>query len=630
MKPGPSRPNHGARPALLIATALCCVESQVGARTFEASPGDDIPSLAKQLKPGDHLHFTKGTYFRPFTITAKGTKKNPIRLTGDGEARFSGLETIDCDWTKDRNGIYLTRVDSPVTQLFADGTLMIPARWPNMEFDARWDNKAWRSAQTGSTYGSMVDPDLSGTGLDFTDCVAVLNIGAWQTFRRTITKHGKGQDHFLYPTDKDSRLHKTKHPVGMDRYCIYGRAALDAPGEWFYDKKTSLLHFIPPDGTHPRDLHITHKRNAEILTIKNSSHLQLTGFQFRGTTLRVENSNHCHLEDIHIEFGSAIANPFGPNLPHPSLKSKRWNARQWFGETSLDALTELSGNDNTIRNLTSRYGEGPALTVAGERNLIENCLFEDFDWHGLDYGFGLDFLQATPVTIRKVTLAHCGGSEGLRLANQGPSLVEYCHLHHCGLRQSDGAIIQTATAGVAGTEIRYNWIHDHNAFHWGGNGIRGDDMTRGLYVHHNVVWNCREKGIVTKGDNNRVHHNTCFNNPRIDILLPRNRLPGKPKEQEMQNQHSSACNNLGTVTGSWIWERPKKPPYAKCRNNTACDDDLRNPDSFDFQLKPDSPAIDAGHLMDGAAIPHLGQAPDLGAHELGSPDWKAGYQEPEG
>ena len=115
----------------------------------------------------------------------------------------------------------------------------------------------------------------------------------------------------------------------------------------------------------------------------------------------------------------------------------------------------------------------------GKNNLIENCLFKDIDWHGLDYGFGVDLLAASFVTVRYVTLDHCGGSEALRLPNRGSSLVEYCHLHHGGLRQSDGSMIQTSTAKCAGTTIRYNWIHDHNAFHWGGSGIRGDDGSRG-------------------------------------------------------------------------------------------------------------------------------------------------------
>lgn len=46
-----------------------------------------------------------------------------------------------------------------------------------------------------------------------------------------------------------------------------------------------------------------------------------------------------------------------------------------------------------------------------------------------------------------------------------------------------------------------NWVHDRNASNRGGN------------------------GIITKGDNNKVHNNTCLDNPACGIRLPRNRLP---------------------------------------------------------------------------------------------------------
>ncbi|MEM7015377.1 MAG: right-handed parallel beta-helix repeat-containing protein, partial [Verrucomicrobiota bacterium] len=418
-------------------------------------------------------------------------------------------------------------------------------------------------------------------------------------------------DRFSYDTDPESRLHQEKHPVGMDRYCIYGDAALDAPGEWFFDRENRQLRIIPPEGKSANEMKIEIKTMPEALVVEKAAHVEISGFQFYGTTFRVDDLWSGLVENIDIKYGSTIANPFGPNLPHPAVKAERFSARQWFGETSLDALTEVYGQKTTIRNITSRFCEGPAITIGGEDNILENCLFEDIDWHGLDYGYGIDLLAAAPVTVRRVTLERCGGSEGLRLANHGPSLVEFCYLHHCGLRQSDGAIIQTSMAGTAGTEIRYNWIHDHNAFHWGGNGIRADDQARGMHIHHNVVWNCKEKGIVVKGDEHRVHHNTCFNNERIDILVPRNRLPGKPEELEKQNQNTVTHHNIGTVTGSWIWEEPKLAPYGETRDNLDSDPEfLRDPANHDFRLKVNSAAARFGAL------------PNDGAN------WNAGYLSP--
>ena len=597
------------------------------AAEYTVSPQSDLQKAADRLQPGDTLRLGSGTYRQSIVVRANGTKSAPVRIIGDERVEFTGLVELKLEWTLYRDGIYRAKVVRPVKQLFADGKLMMPARWPNMSFAQRWDNSKWPAADSGSRYGTMVDADLAKSNVDFTGCVAILNIGAWQTFRRVISEHGKGADHFEYLVDPDSRLHETKHPIGMDRYCIYGKAALDAPGEWYYDANSSSLYFYPPAGTTPQEMRVESKQLNEAIVIEDSRYVEVRNVRLHGTTLRLEKSSQCTLENVDITYGSTVANPFGPNLVRSAVKSPRWNSRKWFGETSVDGLTEVLGDDNVIRNMTVRFSEGPALTVGGRRNLIENCLFQDNDWQGLDYGFGIDLLSAAPVTVRYVTLDHCGGSEGLRLANHGPSLVEYCHLHHCGLRQSDGAIIQTSTAGVAGTEIRFNWIHDHNAFHWGGNGIRGDDKTRGLNVHHNVVWNCREKGIVTKSDNNQVYHNTCFDNSKIDILIPRNRLPGKTEELPKQNQNSVVYNNIGQVTGSWIWEKPKLPPYGKTDSNQDVGAEvLRDAAGQDFRPKAGSTVIDGGAKIDNGTSKFRGKAPDVGAHEFGGAPWKVGYQ----
>ena len=43
-----------------------------------------------------------------------------------------------------------------------------------------------------------------------------------------------------------------------------------------------------------------------------------------------------------------------------------------------------------------------------------------------------------------------------------------------------------------------------------------------------------------------------------------------------------------------------------------------------FSLKPNSPAVDAGTIIDGVTSDSIGDAPDLGAYERGGVNWKAG------
>ncbi|MEO1992301.1 MAG: right-handed parallel beta-helix repeat-containing protein [Pirellulales bacterium] len=592
-----------------------------------AGPSDNLQAIVDDLKPGDILSLRPGTYDQSFVVRTQGTRMNPIQICGEGKVEFSGLKKLDVQWTEVQPGVFQAPVKHPVCQLFDGSKMMIPARWPNMTFAQRWDNSKWPHASKESVYGTMVDSRLEESGLDFSGCIAVLNIGSWQTYRRMIQKHGRGSDRFTYPTDVDSRLHHAKHPSEIDRYCIYGEAALDAPYEWFFDHGKSVLKICLPEGVQPTDLDLASKENRLAILGNDCRHLHIRGINFVATTLRLVNAHFCKLSDIEIDFGSTIADPFGQNRPLQDQHLIGWSSRHWFGESSIDALTEIIGDDNHLTNIVARHSEGPILTVSGQRNQIQNCLFEDFDWQGLDYGFGIDLLAAAPVTVRHVTLDHCGGSEGLRLPNHGKSLVEYCHLHHCGLRQSDGAIIQASGADVAGTEIHHNWIHDHQAFHWGGNGIRGDDGSRGLLIHHNVVWNCNEKAIVVKGDHHQVFHNTCFDNPKIDILLPRNRLPSKTQELEKQNIHSQAVNNWSRVTGSWSWEKPELSPLGYSENNAPAHRNfLQDPGMFDFRPRVRSASSDANSSKPQENTSAIsGSKPDLGAYEYAQMPWKAGY-----
>ena len=65
---------------------------------------------------------------------------------------------------------------------------------------------------------------------------------------------------------------------------------------------------------------------AEAIVVRDSEYVEISGFRLRGTALRMEDVRRCKLDDIHIEYGSAVANPFGENLAHPSVTSARWNA----------------------------------------------------------------------------------------------------------------------------------------------------------------------------------------------------------------------------------------------------------------------------------------------------------------
>jgi hypothetical protein len=628
--------------SLIAGSAALAAELHVSPHGDDANPGTAARPLATlqkvfdMLKPGDRCIVHGGTYRQTAVLRASGTADKPIRImTVPGEvATLSGTELVTSTWSVHRGSVYRTPLPGPVRAVFVDGELMTEARWPNMPFAERWDKSRWRASAKGTDYGTMVDPGLAETGIDWTGAVATLNIGSWQTFRRTVRSHGAGRDRFTYDRDENHRLAKGKpHRPGFDRYFLAGKLeALDSPGEWFHDGRT--LYLWTPDGRSPTGHAVEARTRGYALAANGVSHVTVSGFHFFAATLKLEDTRNCTLDGLCLTYPHGVWEPFGEpvGLPRDHEEPRDWASRNWFKETSVVTPTFVGGEGNTIRRCTIRYANGSSIVVAGKKNLIEDCLIHDIDWYGLDTGLAVDMLGTRESTIRHCTVFNMGSSEGLRLSNQGVTIVERNYIHHGGMAQSDGALIQVATPGVAGTTIRYNWVHDHNAFNWGGRGIRGDDKTRGLIVHHNVVWRCREIGIITKGDGNRVLNNTCFANPKIDICLPRNRLPSKTDELEVQNANSQAINNIATtLTGLYDFERRRLkkdlPPHGKVAANAPCRAyAFLGPDRNDYRPYPNSPYVEKGIPVPGITDGFKYQAPDIGAYEFGAPRWVPGYR----
>jgi len=639
-------------------------EYSVSPRGDDVGPGSaskpfrTIQKAADVMKPGDVCIIRAGTYRQIIRV-----KTSSIRfIAAPGEkVTISGNDPIKTKWFVHKGKIYKTIVTGPIAQLFVDGDMMVEARWPDQPFDKRWDKSTWRSTQEGSEYGRIVDPELAKTGVDWTGALAVLNVGAWQTFLRTVENHKAGGDSFQYVKDLGKR-HESKQTQrkramkDFDRYFLYGKLeALDSPGEWFCDPKTSTLYLWPLDGRNPAGRTIEGKQRDYGFIANRKNHVQFDGLRFFAATILLNNCNDCTIANCTLDYPTCTSPPAAAVSDIPK-QIARMNATFLGGLRRL-APTLISGRNNHVRNCSIAFSEAPGLVLTGSENTVENCLIHDIDWRGLGNGVagncaGVLMPSSDRSIFRRNTLHHVGASEGVVLPRRGPSICEYNYVHHGGLVQSDGGLIQSSGRRLGGTIIRYNWVHNHLAFRWGGIGIRGDDLTRDLIVHHNVAWRCNEKAILIKGDRNQAYNNTCVNNPTLDLVLWSAPTPRKewakgqwPHLLKQQNANSKAFNNYAPVlTGQMHHEvrRARKitPPAAAMSHNLGSDSyklidakkltfrktppPLVNAEAFDFRPAAGSRLIDAGREIEG----DTGKAPDVGAYERGAENyWIPGRQE---
>jgi hypothetical protein len=624
---------------LLLALPLHAATYHVATDGDDANPGTQdkpfgtIQHAADIVRPGDTCIIQAGTYRQAAQFTRSGAPGRPIRfVAAEGQTVvLDGTTPITGAWTRHQGDIYKTRIDADIEQLFVDQKMMVEARWPNMRFDQMFDRAAWRPTTQGSSYGRIVDPELAETGIDWTGALITLNVAhQFFTWRRTVESHGQGESALTYPKDLPVITHYAKSTRGWedDYYYLSGKLeALDAATEWYYDRATKTLYLYPPDGKAPGECTVAYRQRQCAITGGGLSHVEFKGLTFFGCSFQFQDSSDLVLDGCQLQFPTysrRLTDMETPSSPMPS--------------------SAVSGDRNTIRNCLVAHASGAGLTVSGDDNLVENCIIRDICWSGSLKYCALR-LSGERNTARRNTLYNAGNAI-LHFAGKD-NRVEYNHVYNGGRLCRDVSLVYTQLPRCRGSVIRYNWVHGCQTEGFrgkgrGGMGIRGDDQTRGLTVHHNVVWDCGIHGIVVKGDGNKVVNNTVFDVGPPDpsqrdeknskhLLTPTRAEPKKPWRKqfpllEVQNANSLFVNN---AVGNIVWRGTPLPANDNVSHNVAFERQpasswLMDPAHMDFQPKKNSGLVDAGRIVPGITVDFTGKAPDVGAYETGAEPWTAG------
>jgi len=599
----------------------------------KTKPFRTIQKAADTLIAGDTCVIQGGTYHQTIILKNSGLPGKPIRFVAERDRAviLDGTESVAKTWIKHKDNIYKVKVKLPVEQLFVGSRMMVEARWPNIDLETQLlERKVWRGTVEGSRYGLIKDPGLVETDVDWTGAHITLNVAhQFFTWTRKVSSHSKGEDTLTYRKDLKGITHYANHRAGWedDYYFLSGKLeALDRPTEWFYDDKKKLLYFYAPDGKDPSTLDVRYRVCQYGVSGKDLRHVEITGIDFFSCTFNFEKCSDMLIDRCCIRF------------PTYSRHVRSWQPSYRTG---------ISGSHNVIKNCAISYASHEGLRVSGSSNLIENCLIHDVCWLGsLGYA-GLNVIGEA--NISRYNTIYNGGN-ALLICRGGNQRVEYNHIYNGGRLCRDVSLIYTSLPECCGTVIHHNWVHGcftegfRGHGHMGGMGIRGDDQTRGLTIHHNVVWDCGIHGIVVKGDENRVFNNTIFDvGPRNaaernelnskHLLIPTRAESKKPWLKQFpflkkQNANSVFYNN---AVGNIVWRTEPLPISDKITHNLefkACTSDtwLVDPDNMDFRPRKGSPLVDAGRSIPGFKNAYQGNSPDIGAYEYGVEPWSAGIR----
>ncbi len=418
-----------------------------------------------------------------------------------------------------------------------------------------------------------------------------------------------------------------------DRYIIENvKEALSEPGEWYLDRKSGVLSYIPMPGETLRTTIIAPRAESLVQFAGDPANkkwvqgLTLRGLHFGYTNwvtpaegnsfsqaeaalpgaIRGVGARHITLQDCQVAHVGTYAIEFAVGSKNNRVENCELLDMAAggikLGEMSNTADTERLASHNTIRNNLIAHGGRVHPAAVGvwighsPYNKVLNNTIRDFYYTGISPGWSWGY----------------GGSGAHH------NEIAYNHISQIGqgVLSDMGGIY---TLGVStGTMIHHNLIHDIQSYDYGGWGIYFDEGTTDVVAENNVVYRTRSAGFHQHyGKNNLVRNNVfAFGGEaqlmrtrpeeHLSFTIERNIVMYNDRPLLGSNWQGDATRfkldhniywNIGklpvTLNGSSFAQWQAKGQDA---NSVVADPKFINWQKDDFRLQPDSPALKLGFI----------------------------------
>ena len=252
-----------------------------GARATPFATMQKARDAARGMPKPVTIHLAGGMYYLPETLVL-GTEDSGVTWqANEGETPIvSGGVKLDLKWATYKNGILQAKVpeDLVTEELFVNGERQILARYPNFDPKAKYfdgyaadaisKERAARWADPAGGYFHAMHPALWGgftwriTGKDA---------------KGEITKEGGWQN------NRGGAVHR------QIRFVENIFEELDAPGEWFLNRKTHTLYFYPPAGLDLSKATVEATRLTTLIELRGAQEKPVRSVALRGITFRHAN-----------------------------------------------------------------------------------------------------------------------------------------------------------------------------------------------------------------------------------------------------------------------------------------------------------------------------------------------------
>ena len=277
--------------------------------------------------------------------------------------------------------------------------------------------------------------------------------------------------------------------------------ALDAPGEWYLNRRTGQLFYYPKPGEDMAKVEVVAPFSPAFVRLEGDpSNRRFVEY------LRFQNLAFAYSR-FELPLGNSNSKQGSATVPAAiTLRGARFCAFEQcrisnLGTFAFDLMkgcSDIQITGNEIAHVAAggvRVDGGTESDPPWDRTRNNRITDNWLHHYGLDYpsAVGVLVMNSEGNTVAHNEIDH-GGYTGVsvgwvwgykRSVSQN-NRVEFNHIHHIGGVLSDMGGIYTL--GVApGTVIRNNHIHDVTANHYGGWGIYLDEGSTHLLVENNVV-----------------------------------------------------------------------------------------------------------------------------------------------
>jgi parallel beta-helix repeat protein len=615
----------------------CLVAAALSAEAIVVSPTGPIKTLAEarddaraQRRSGRTGPITitvrAGTYYLPQTLILGPEDSNTIWQAQHGEHPvISGGRPVS-GWTKGAGNVWSASVpDLNFHQLFVDGRRTIRARTPNYGF-FRIDGESSQAKPFELHYRGK---DIKKEWADQDD-VEVVALLAWSDLRMPIVNVDDAKQVATLGADPG-----VSNREADARYFIENAAdALDAPGEWYLNRTTHTVSYIPIPNENMARAVVMAPALERLVAIKGDpgSGAFVRNVVFRGLTFvyadwsmnakgyadtqaatpapsAIEAVGAINLKIDHctIAHSGGYALFLGRGSKHNSVTASEifdmGGGGVKIGEPVLrsDGSEQNYANvvaDNQIHDLGLVYTPAVGIWVlqSGQNRILHNHV------HDLFY---------TAISV--------GWTWGYGPNQSKGNLIAFNHIHGIGKGAlSDMGGIYTL-GEQPGTVIRNNLVHDITSFTYGGWGIYTDEGSSDILIEKNIVYGCKSAGFHQHYGRDNILRNNIFAFNRKYQLMRTRSEPHNSFTMENNIVYFDQGTLLGTnwTDGKFTMRRnlyydtrgrdvsfagnsfSEWQSSGRDRDSMVANPLFINAANFDFRLRPKSPALKMGfHQID--------------------------------